>query len=104
VLLARAAGQAEPVGCVAMRPLEAGACEMKRLYVRPAGRGLGIGRALAEAVIGEARRAGYDRMRLDTIDPLMDAAVALYLDLGFADIPPYTSNPIAGARYLELLL
>ena len=104
VLLARAGGADDPVGCVALRALEAGACEMKRLYVRPAGRGSGIGRALAEAVIAEARAAGYERMRLDTIDPLMDAAVALYLRLGFVDIPPYTANPIAGARYLELAL
>jgi len=55
-------------------------------------------------VIAEARRAGYERMRLDTIDPAMDAAVALYLDLGFVDIPPYTPNPMNGVRYLELRL
>lgn len=104
MLLARGHGTADPIGCVAMRPLRDGACEMKRLFVRPAGRRLGLGRALAEAVIEHARRAGYERMRLDTIDPVMDAAVALYLQLGFTDIPPYTANPIPGARYLELVL
>ena len=104
VLLARATGGREPIGGVGLRPLEDGACEMKRLYVRPSGRGRGLGRALAVAVIDEARRAGYECMRLDTIDSAMEAAVALYLDLGFADIPPYTANPIAGARYLELRL
>ena len=92
------------VGCVGMRSLEPGICEMKRLYVRPAARGLGAGRALAEAVIGTARGEGYERMRLDTIGVQMAAAVALYLQLGFVDIPPYTDNPIPGARYLELRL
>jgi len=96
--------ESEPVGCVALRPLGDEVCEMKRLYVRPAARGTGTGRALAKAVIDEARRAGYACMRLDTIDPVMDAAVALYAELGFVDIPPYTENPIPGVRYLELAL
>jgi putative acetyltransferase len=102
LLLARQGGHA--IGCVALRGLGPGMCEMKRLYVRPSGRGRGAGRALAQTVIGQARDAGYARMRLDTIDPLMDAAVALYVGLGFVDIEPYTDNPIAGARYLELEL
>ena len=90
-------------GCVAMRKLADGLCEMKRLFVRPAFHGTGCGRRLATAIIDEARRAGYEAMRLDTV-PAMRAALGLYESLGFRDVAPYTENPIEGARFLELRL
>jgi putative acetyltransferase len=98
ILLARVGG--ELAGCVALRPWDGERCEMKRMYARPRFRGRGVGRALADAVMAEARAIGYRWMRLDTV-PGMDAALALYRSLGFRDIPPYRHNPIPGAVYLE---
>ncbi|HEY7616984.1 MAG TPA: GNAT family N-acetyltransferase [Terriglobales bacterium] len=94
----------ELAGCVALHQLEAQICEMKTLYLRPQFRSKGIGRALAERVIAEARAIGYTRMRLDTVEPMMKDAVALYRRLGFKEIAPYRVNPIEGAMYMELRL
>jgi putative acetyltransferase len=91
-------------GCVALHKLDSEACEMKRLYLRPQFRGKGIGRALADAVIAEARKIGYRLMRLDTVEPVMKDAVSLYRQLGFKEIESYRANPIAGAMYMELEL
>jgi putative acetyltransferase len=91
-------------GCVALHKWQADICEMKRLYLRSSFRGKGLGRALAEAIIGEARSIGYRRMRLDTIEPIMKDAVEMYRKLGFREVAPYRPNPIAGAMYMELNL
>lgn len=92
-------------GCCALRPLDSSdyvnAAEMKRLYVRPAFRGLGLGRQLAEAILDAARMAGYDSVLLDTLND-MEIARAMYEELGFKEIPPYYHNPLAGAHYLKV--
>nr|WP_092760675.1 GNAT family N-acetyltransferase [Rhodoferax sp. OV413] len=94
----------ELAGCCALRPLDsadyANASEMKRLFVRKAFRGFGLGRQLAEAALDAARAAGYSCVLLDTLDD-MEAARTLYEELGFAEVPPYYHNPIPGAHYLK---
>ena len=105
LLLARVNGQV--AGCGALRPLAdvdyPNACEMKRLFVRPGFRKLGLGRMLAKALIDQAMQAGYSAMLLDTLDD-MESARGLYASLGFEEIPPYYFNPIAGAHYLKVQL
>jgi ribosomal protein S18 acetylase RimI-like enzyme len=96
-------GGAEASGCVALRRFEEGIGEMKRLYVRPAWRGTGLGRALAKAVIAEARLAGYTKLRLDTLST-MTTAQRLYRALGFHEIPAYRDNPVHDTSYMELTL
>src|SRR5260370_2423406 len=102
LLLARSADHA--AGCIALRRLETGICEMKRLFVRPDARGKGLGRVLVERVIAEARGAGYERMRLDTIASAMKDAIALYRRMGFQEIAPYSVIPIKDALWMELRL
>ena len=103
LLLARVGGEA--AGCCALRPIDdvdyANAAEMKRLYVRKAFRGFGLGRQLAEAILAAAVALGYDCVLLDTLDE-MESARALYEDLGFEEIPPYYHNPLPGAHYLKV--
>jgi putative acetyltransferase len=89
-------------GCIAMRKLEPGVCEMKRLFLRPAYRGKGLGKTLVEAIIDEALNIGYTHMRLDTLPGRMDKAIALYRAMGFIEIGPYRDNPVDGAKFMEL--
>ncbi len=99
LLLARSL-DGEPLGCVGLRPVApAGCCEMKRLYVAPRARGLGLGRALMTAIIEAAERIGYREMRLDTL-PTMAQAISLYRAAGFEPIAPYYSTPVAGTHFL----
>ncbi len=99
-----ATSESQPAGCVALHKLQSHICEMKRLYVRPQFRGKGLGRELAKRVIAEASQIGYKQLRLDTVEPMMRAAVAMYRNLGFHEIAPYRPNPIEGALYMELQL
>jgi len=103
LLLATVAGQ--PVGCVGLRPFPLeGACEMKRLYVRPTFRGGTVGKDLVQRVLQHARALGYTRLRLDTHPPTMPAAVAMYRRLGFQEVAPDPTERVEGLLYMELLL
>ena len=90
------------VGCVALRRIDEGVCEMKRLFLREESRGRGLGRELLAAIIQEARQIGYELMRLDTLPPKMNDAIALYRRYGFKEVAPYYDNPVPGAIFMEL--
>jgi len=102
LLLATSDGQS--AGCVALHKSAPNISEMKRLYVRPKFRGKGLGKALAEHIIHEARKIRYKKLRLDTVEPVMRTAVGMYRKLGFREIAAYRKNPIEGALYMELQL
>ena len=91
-------------GCIALRRLDSRSCEMKRLFLRNDFRGQGLGRALVQAIIAEAKGIGYERMRLDTLPGRMDSAISLYRRFGFQEIEPYYDNPVEGALFMELTL
>jgi ribosomal protein S18 acetylase RimI-like enzyme len=91
-------------GCIALRKLESTTCEMKRLFIRPEFRGLGLGKRLVDEIIKSAREAGYDSMRLDTMPGRMDTAINLYRAFGFQETSPYCHNPVDGAIFMELKL
>jgi len=91
-------------GCVGLRKIGEGVCEMKRLFVRTEYRGLGLGRKLMKAIITEAQSIGYQQMRLDTLSAQMQTAIAMYRGVGFKEIEPYYNNPVAGATFMELVL
>jgi putative acetyltransferase len=101
LLLARAN---EAAGCAALHKIDNEVCEMKRLYLRPQFRGMGLGKMLAENIIADAREIGYKRLRLDTVESNMTIAVAMYRSMGFREIAPYRPNPITTALYMELEL
>jgi GNAT superfamily N-acetyltransferase len=101
ILILRVDGQ--PAGCVAVRRFEMDTAELKRMYIRPAYRGQGLGRRLGEEALALAKRLGYRAIRLDTL-PQMGKALALYLGFGFVEIPAYRFNPVPGAKYYELKL
>ena len=94
----------ELAGCIALRAMSDSRCEMKRLFVRPAFRGTGLGRVLVEALINKARAIGYKSMLLDTLPGRMDSAIALYKKIGFEEIAPYYENPVENAKFMELKL
>jgi ribosomal protein S18 acetylase RimI-like enzyme len=103
LFLATRSTDGEPAGCVGLRALEHGICEMKRLYVRREARGHHLGRELVNVVVTEARRLGYTHVRLDTLAS-MTAARTLYASLGFVTIPPYNEHPVEGTEFMELTL